>query len=212
MRRIDARLIIGLLLIAGGVVYLLQNLGFITWGSAVWAAAFLIGAVAFLVMFVRDRAAWWAIIPGLTLLGLGGNMALELVNPAAEETWGGSLFLGSLGLAFLIIYLRDRGQWWAIIPGGVLVSLAVVSGLDNLNLPIETGGIFFLGLGQTFLLVALLPTSGASMRWAFFPAAALLAMGILIAVGFERAINYLWPLALILGGLFLLVRAARRPA
>src|SRR5688500_10199063 len=113
MRRIDARLIIGLLLIAGGVVYLLQNLGFITWGSAVWAAAFLIGAVAFLVMFVRDRAAWWAIIPGLTLLGLGGNMALELVNPAAEKTWGGSLFLGSIGLAFLIIYLRDRGQWWA---------------------------------------------------------------------------------------------------
>jgi hypothetical protein len=212
MRRIDGRLIVGLLLIAAGLVYLLQNLGLITWGPVVWAAAFLVGAVVFLAIFVRDRASWWAIIPGMTLLGLGGIMVLELVNPALEATWGGSLFLGAIGLSFLVIYLRDRSHWWAVIPGGVMATLALVAGLDNLDLAFETGGIFFLGLGLTFLVVALLPANGENMRWAYFPAAALLAMGLLIGVGFERAINYLWPVALIVGGLFLLVQAARRKA
>jgi hypothetical protein len=208
MRRFDSRLVVGTLLIAGGLIYLLQNLGVITWGSAVWAAGFAIAGLVFLGWFLRDRAAWWSIIPGLTLLALGGIMALDLVSPG--NNWTGSLFLGAIGLAFWAIYLRDRGLWWAIIPGGVLLTLAVVAGLDNLDLPIETGGVFFLGLGVTFLLIALAPTSGANLRWAYFPAAALLVMGALIGVGFERAINYLWPAALIIGGLALLVRTMRR--
>lgn len=210
MRRIDGRLVLGVLLIAGGIVYLLQNLGLITWGSAVWAAAFVVAGAAFLVAFARDRATWWAIIPGMTLLGLGAIMALDLVLPNAE--WTGSIFLGSIGLAFWIVYLRDRQMWWAIIPGGALMTLAVVAGLDSVALPIETGGVFFIGLGVTFLLVAIAPTSAGNLRWAFIPAAALLVMGVLIGVGFERAINYLWPVALIVGGLGLLLRAARRPA
>ena len=212
MRRVDARLVVGLLLIAGGVVYLLQNLGYITWGSLVWSVAFLVGGLAFLAAFIRDRAAWWAIVPGLTLLGLGGGLLLKTINPAMEAAWGGSLFLGSLGLAFWLIYLRDHGMWWAIVPGGVMLTLALVAGLDEMRLPIETGGVFFLGLGLTFLVVALVPTTAGPMRWAFIPAAALLVMGILIGVGFERAINYVWPMALILGGLALLLRAVRRQA
>ena len=210
MRRFDARLIIGLLLIAGGVVYLLQNLGIITWGSTLWAAAFVIAGIGFLAVVVRDRTAWWALIPGLTLLGLGGLMSLEQINAPAAEAWGGSLFLGSIALAFWLIYLRDRNFWWAVIPGGVLATLAVVAGLGNRELPFDTGGVFFLGLGLTFLLLAVLPTVGTSLRWAYIPAAALLAMGVLVGVGFERAINYLWPVALIGGGVALLVRAMRR--
>lgn len=139
-------------------------------------------------------------------------MSLEQINPAAAEQWGASLFLGSLALAFWLIYLRDRNFWWAVIPGGVLATLAVVAGLDNLKLPVDTGGVFFLGLGLTFLLLAVLPTSRTSLRWAFIPAAALLAMGVLVGVGFERSINYLWPLALIGAGIALLLRAMRRPA
>lgn len=210
MRRIDTRLLVGSLLIVGGLVYLLQNLGVITWGSAVWAGGFAVGGLVFLYWFVRERAAWWAIIPGLTLLALGAIMTLDLIRPGAS--WTGSLLLGGIGLSFWIIYLRDRQHWWAIIPGGVLMTLAVIAGLDEMTLPIDTGGLFFVGLGVTFLLVALVPTQAGQQRWAFFPAAALLAMGVLIGVGFERSINYLWPAALILGGLFMLARAVRRPA
>ncbi len=212
MRRIDSRLLVGLLLIVGGIVYLLQNLNLITWGPTVWTGAFFVGAIVFLVAYLRDRASWWAIIPGMTLLGLGAISTLDRVAPAFEAAWGGTIFLGAIGLSFLLIYLRDRSLWWAIIPGGVLATLAAVAGLDQLALPIETGGLFFIGMGLTFLLVAFLPNPSGPMRWAFIPAGALIIMGILIAVGFERAIGYLWPLALIAVGLVLLFRAMRRPA
>lgn len=212
MRRFDTRLIVGLLLISGGLVYLLQNLGVITWANWLFTGLFAVGGLVFLVWFARDRSAWWAIIPGMTLLGLGAVTALDQLAIGTSSDWTGSLFLGSIGLAFWLVYLRDRSFWWAIIPGGVLVTLAVVAGLDNAALPFESGGIFFIGLGLTFLLLALVPTPAGNLRWGFYPAAALLAMGVLISVGFENAINYLWPAALIIGGLVLLMQAMRRPA
>ena len=39
MKRLDMRLMAGLLLIVGGLFYLLNNLGIIRWGGLVWAAA-----------------------------------------------------------------------------------------------------------------------------------------------------------------------------
>lgn len=211
MQRIDARFIFGLLLIGGGVIYLLQNLGLITWGPLVWAIAFAVGGLAFLSVFARDRLMWWALIPGLTLLGLAGLLTLQQIAPAQAESWGGSLFLGAIGLAFLIVYAANRQFWWAIIPGGVLLTLAVVAGVDRFA-ELQTGGVFFLGLGATFALVALAPNPQGPMRWAFIPAAVLAVMGLLLLVGFITAINYLWPAALILAGLFLLARAFRRRA
>ncbi len=211
MRRIDARFIFGLLLIGGGVIYLLQTMGLITWGPLVWALAFAVGGLAFLSVFVRDRLMWWALIPGLTLLGLAGLLTLQQFAPAQAEAWGGSLFLGAIGLAFLVVYAANRQFWWALIPGGVLITLGVVAGLDRLA-GFETGGVFFLGLGLTFAAVALVPTPQGQMRWAFIPAAVLAIMGLLLLVGFTTAINYIWPVALILAGLLLLTRALRRRA
>ena len=106
--------------------------------------------------------------------------------------------------------MLDRDKWWAIIPGGVLVTLAAVAGLER-GTDIQTGGIFFLGLGATFILVALAPNPHGQMRWAFIPAAVLLILGLLLFVGFHGH-HYIWPLSLISAGLFLLVRAFRRRA
>jgi hypothetical protein len=207
----DARLVIGLLLIAGGVLYLLDNLGVVRWGGLVWAAAALVGALAFLGVVARDRAMWWALIPGVTLLGLAATISLGELAPALGDRWGGALFLGSIGLSFWLIYVLSRANWWAVIPGGVLLTLAAVAGLED-GMGIDVPGVFFLGLGLTFLLVAVIPTDQGPlrMRWALIPGAILLAMGALFAVGFETAIGYVWPAALILGGLALLWRAFRR--
>lgn len=73
----------------------------------------------------------------------------------------------------------------------------------------ETGGIFFLGLGLTFLLVAIIPTPEGQMRWALIPAVILLVMGLLLTAALTQLINFIWPLALILLGLFLVLRAFR---
>ena len=211
MKRLDQRLLWGLLLVAAGVFYLLQNLGYITWGSLVWAGAFGVGAVIFLGVFIQNRTMWWALIPGFTLAGLGGLMVLQQVWPAGADQWGGSLFLGAIGASFWVIYAVNRSFWWAIIPGGVLLTLAAVAATGNSEGDFG-GGLFFLGLAATFLLLGLSPTPNARLSWAFYPAGGLAVFGLLLLVGFGTAFNYLWPAALIVAGAFLLFRAVRRRA
>jgi hypothetical protein len=70
----------------------------------------------------------------------------------------------------------------------------------------ETSGFFFLGLGLTFLLVAVL----ASMSWAYIPGVILLVMGSLLGTSLAGSLNYVWPAALILAGLVLIYQFVRR--
>jgi len=212
MKRLDMRLVGGLLLIVGGVFYLLNNLNIIRWGNLVWAAIAAVAAIALFAAVVRDRRQWWYLIPGMVLTAVAATILLEYFAPALESQWSGSLFLGLIGLAFWAIFAIDRKMWWAIIPGGVLLTLAVVAGLEDVS-GIDNGGVLFLGMGLTFGLLALLPIeNGHRARWPLFPCVALLVLGALFFVGFERAIGYLWPAALIIGGLLLLARAWRTRA
>jgi hypothetical protein len=73
-----------------------------------------------------------------------------------------------------------------------------------------SGGIFFLGLGVTFALVAIVPVSTGHMRWAWIPAGILGLMGVLILIAAEDMINYIWPSALILAGILLIGRSLGR--
>ena len=100
-------------------------------------------------------------------------------------------------------------MWWPIIPGGTLLTLALVAGLSDAVSGAKTGGIFMLGLGLTFLLVYLLSTSGSRMTWAFIPAATLALIGVLLLTGMELFASAIGPLALIALGGFILYRALR---
>jgi hypothetical protein len=209
MRKYDNRLILGLLLIAAGVFYLLQTLGLFTLSQLVWGVAAAVGAVVFIVLAVRGQ--WWAWIPGLTLLGVAGLVGLEYAAPGAAKQRGGSLFLGAIGISFWLIYLLKRAHWWAIIPGGVLLTLAVVAGLDQLG-GLLSGGVFFFGLGLTFLLVAIAPNPHGHMRWAFIPAIILVILGALLSAGQANATRLIGPIALIaVGGWFLFRTFRPRP-
>lgn len=209
MRRVEVRIVGGILLIAAGALFLLQNLGVLVIGAYLWPFLFGAGGLVFLYVFLTNRDNWWAIIPGFVLLSLAALIALEQFAPEAEETWGGALFLGGIGLAFWVVYFTKREHWWAVIPGGVLLTLALVTGLSSVFKGIEIGGVFFLGLGLTFGLLSLLPTPEGRMKWALIPAGVLLVMGLVITAAATAIFNYLWPAALILAGLALLLRRAK---
>jgi len=210
MRRFEVHVIGGILLIAAGVLFLLQNFG-ILGGDIVllWSLLFGAGGLVFLYVFLTNRANWWAVIPGFVLLSLAAVIALDQLAPQAEETWGGALFLGGIALAFWVVYLTKREHWWAVIPGGVLLTIGLVTGLSSVLEGVEMGGVFFLGLGLTFGLLSLLPTPEGRMKWALIPAGVLLAMGLIITAAATAVFNYLWPVALILAGLALLLRRAK---
>ena len=156
MKWLESRVLWGSLLILGGVLFLLQNLGFLVLGNFFW----------------------------VIVLGLGG-------------------------LLFLGVFIENQANWWALIPGGVLFTLAATVGLEQFFPGLETVGIFFLGMSLTFGLVAALPNPQGEMRWAWIPAGVLLLMGLIFMATAGELLKYLWPAALILGGFFLLLRSFR---
>jgi len=210
MKLLESRVLWGSLLVLAGILFLLQNLGIVPLGNLFWAILLGLAGVFFLTIFVQNRLNWWSLIPGFALLGIAASVAASQFAPDRAGVWSEMFVLGSIGLSFLVIYFVDRRNWWAIIPAGVLITLAAVSVLSTRLHDATTGGVFFLGLGATFGLVALLPNPQAELRWAWIPAGILALMGLLLMASAERMIAALWPVALILGGGFLIFRTMRK--
>jgi hypothetical protein len=203
MRNSSWRIIIGGLLLVMGAVALLQNFNVFHFAGSLWgifwAIVFIAGGVTFLTVFLPGRQNWWAVIPGITLIGLGATIALPTIFPNFPGNITGAIFLASIGIAFWLVYYLARDNWWAIIPGGTMLTLAVVTIVSDYN-DLVSGGVFFIGLGITFALLALIPT--LKMKWAWIPA------GIAFA---SFAWQFIWPVALIaVGGYFIYRAAAHR--
>jgi hypothetical protein len=209
--RTFARPILGAVLILAGVLIFLQNMGIVRadWGGF-WSLVFLAAGIAFLLLLLGGVQYWWAAIPGFTLLGLGMLVGLDTLAPGATNNWGGSIFLGMVGAGFLVVYLMNRVNWWAIIPAGVMLTLAVVAAFDQMMPGAEAGSVFFLGLALTFGLVYLRPVPGGQrMTWALIPATVLLVLAAVVSLTTTGIGNFIWPAILILAGVYLLYRNAR---
>ena len=207
MNWITSRTFLGVLLIIGGIIFLLENLGIVAIGEAFWGILLGVAAIGFLSVYLTNRENWWALIPGMILLSVSALIILNTIFPGGTGELGGVIVLGGIGLAFLLMYLTNRENWWAIIPAGVMLTLSIVVLLGEVISGFEVGGIFFLGLGLTFAVVAILPTPHGQMKWAFIPAGVMIVLGLLITAALSPLINYIWPVALILAGLFLVFRA-----
>lgn len=199
----------GILLVAAGVIFLLDNLGLIMldWEMLI-GPMFAIGGLVFLMVFILNTDDWWALIPGFVLMGIGIIIFMDDNMQAVADRWSGAVFLGFLGLAFFLIYITHVNQWWAIIPGGVLLTLAgvtLVPGEGDVS-----GIIFFLGLALTFGLVYILPKPTGKLKWALYPSGILLLIGVLIALGAANLMDYLLPLVLLIVGGYVIYRSMRK--
>jgi hypothetical protein len=73
-----------------------------------------------------------------------------------------------------------------------------------------SGGLFFLGLAATFLVVYFLPTPEGRMQWALWPAGILGLIGMVVLAGAGGVASYIFPLFLVGVGGFMIFRAMRR--
>lgn len=204
---LESRVLWGSLLILAGVVFLLQNIIGFPIGGVFWGILFGIAGLVFVWVFISNKQQWWAVIPGFSLLGIGFTILVSSLLPRVGDFISGTVILGGIALGFLVVYLVDRNNWWALIPGGVLLTLAVVAGLDNFISGEGVGAIFFLGMGLTFVLIALLPGTEGKMRWAWIPAGVLIFMSFVVMAAAGQIFGYIWPIALIGVGVFFVFRA-----
>ena len=210
MRQPAVRIVGAVLLIVVGILTALQNFGVVQDGfDFIWALLFLVGGGLFIYLFITNRANWWAIIPGCGLVGLGVIIGIEWLAPNLQADWGGIVFTLAIALSFLIVYLNNREHWWAVIPGGVMLTIAVTVFLTDLLNVEDAGGVFFIGLGLTFCLLYLLPSPQGRMKWALIPGAILAVLGAVLLAASVPAMNLIWPIALILGGVFFVFQALR---
>ncbi len=200
------RMFWGLALIVMGALFLAERLGVLPFGLNFGMFLFGVPAVLFLLVFLSDRRQWWALIPASALAGL----TFLVFN--SEAHWMGdeqaaSIFLFSIGVPFLLIYVFDRRQWWALIPGGVMTVIAMMPMFANTYLSGEfVGGMFFIGLAAVFALVRLATLNDPRMAWAWWPAAILGGFGVFIMLMGTVASQFFWPVMLIGLGLLILAR------
>jgi len=207
MMKLNWRAMVGVLLVVLGVLAMLQTLNVVQFEGDVWlwvfAAIFAVVGLGFLYVLVTGPVEnWWAAIPGLSLLGLGVLMVLEGL-PGVTGEWPAAIFMGCIGLSFVIVFLLDRARWWAVIPAGSLLSIALMILLPKMGS--WTASILFFGMAITFGVVALMGKN--KMNWAWIPAAALLALGVFIP-SVEGSMPWMiWPVVLIAVGAYLIGRS-----
>jgi hypothetical protein len=200
----------GILLIAVGVLLLLDTLGVFQFAWVMLIGPLIgLGGLVFVMVFILFKKEWWAVIPGLVLIAVGLSIFMDQRVQDFSGRWGGLIFMSILGLAFLLVFITHPGNWWAIIPAGVLITLGGISLLDGSDW--LQGGLLFLGLALTFGLVYILPKPAGRLKWALYPAVILLVISIAVFLGVNNLINYVWPAALLVAGGYIVYRALRRP-
>lgn len=181
-------------------------------GNLIGALVLFSIGLPFLVVYLMDVTRRWALIPFgvLTLVGL-----IPLLEIFVSSQVFDILIVGLLALPFYVVFFWLRKNWWALIPAGVFTSVLVILLIERLGIsfagvPTGTlmGAVMNGGLALTFgtlwLLRGQYPTS-----WAIFPAAAMLAIAILVLV-FGDLNNLVGPVMLIAVGVGIVILALLR--
>lgn len=200
------RLLLGGLLVLVGIAALLDTLGIFPFGGLLWGTLFGLGGLAFILYLLQNREAWWAIIPGVVLIGLSIIILISSIFPNFEGDIGGFILFACISLAFWVVYSMNHNFWWAIIPGGVLASLAITILVDNFT-TIDGGSVFLLGIALTFVLLTILPGLEGNRQWPLIPAGILFVVSLFAFMDNFNLSSIIWAVVLIAFGGFLVVRS-----
>jgi hypothetical protein len=122
-----------------------------------WVATFVLGAIAlpFLyVYFSTGQTQWWALIPAYTLLAIGIMVPMLETDILSDELVPAYVF-SVIALPFFVVYIRNRENWWALIPAGIMsvMAFAFLLAADTAEfvLPVALMIIGVVVLGRSFL-------------------------------------------------------------
>jgi len=177
MQRSRWAILWAVVLILGGGLLLAQNFKLLgKFEAPIWTFIFGGVGVLFLLDFITAPSRdWWALIPGCVLLGVAAT--IMLAEREVKGEWVGSVMLFSIALPFLLIYLVKRGDfWWALIPGGIMLFVAIIPIL-TLYVRGEAIGTFVLwAIALPFWVIYLIDRKN---WWAIIPAGTLTVIGLM---------------------------------
>jgi len=200
--------LLGVLLVIVGVLSLLGTIGlFDSMVTLIWAALFACGSAFLWYTFLGDRDQWWALIPGSIVAAIALVILLDVVAPGLDGMIDGTLVVGAISASFLLVYANRRSYWWALIPGGIMAGVALMTLLEAANAPVDGGAIVVLGIGLTFVGLSFVRDGeGRRLRWALIPGGIMLLIGVFLVAECAQAAALVLPAVMVLAGLFFLLR------
>lgn len=158
-----------------------------------------------LLLLAVGAAFWMGSLHALPLWQrIAGYAGIGVFATATSGSFAGAAALGFPALAFGLVYLLEPRRWWALLPAGLVGSVAVFIALDALFPRWDTTPILFLGFAATFSVLYLLSPRRGGKRWALFPAVLFIVLTVLSNDPSGNTPGWFMPLLLIGGGWLLL--------
>ena len=168
----------GMLLIVFGVDALLDS--FIGLDDMMELGLIALGGLVTLAFFFTDRKDWMLLIPPYILLASAG-IGFLVINNMMQGGVIATVVLVLIAVPFLAVFFINRANWWALIPGWVLLTIGVMVFLLEQNiLPGDLVPLYVLSsIGLPFLVVYFMNKAN---WWALIPAYTLLNIGTMVTL------------------------------
>ncbi|OJX46025.1 MAG: hypothetical protein BGO78_03835 [Chloroflexi bacterium 44-23] len=141
----------GLILTSLGVLILVEAF-FPRISDSLGGIIFLGGtALAFWIVYVRDRNMWWAIIPA----GVFTSLSLTVLVDEFTRFDGGTFFLMGLAVTFALLTILPGlkgNRQWPLIPAGILFLVSLITLFDTINAMRYFWPILLIGVGVFLIL------------------------------------------------------------
>lgn len=173
-------------------------------------------ALSFFAVYMNNRTRTWALIVAYILAVLG--IAPLMSTGGRDAAYYGPIFLFAVALPFFVVYFRSPDNWWAIIPAGSVTTIAIIAALAIAGLINEDGrgALIGAGLANAILMSGLAVTFAVIWLRHAKPWAKIVTIALaLVAVASIFLASYsqlLWPMAIILVGIYLFYTALRPKA
>ncbi len=170
------RRLAGGLLVLAGVAALLGGRGALGLTAELLWLGGLAAAAAVAWRLLEGRAPW----PFRVFF----HALLTITAAATTQVLSGPGFLSLAALGFWLVYRTPSdghpSTGWALIPAGIVSTLAAVATVDALRPHWDGGVVFLLGMTATFTAIYLLPRELGGGRWALWPALAWAILTVLV--------------------------------
>jgi hypothetical protein len=194
-------LVWGSLLILFGVLSLVATVTNLS--AWMWVAVLALAGLVVLGVYLTDRSVWVLLIPAYVLWAVALLVALITLNVLRDNSIA-TYVLAAIALPFLVVFLRDREAWWALIPAYVLLAVGVMVGLLGagiLNDLLIPAYVMFAVAIPFIVVYALNPKEW----WPLIPGGIMAVIGLAFLVA-EAAVQYIAPAVLVVAGVWVLAR------
>jgi hypothetical protein len=194
-------LVWGGLLILFGVMALVSNLTDLS--AWIWVIVLAVAGLAVFGIYLSDRSEATLLIPAYVLWAVAGLVALTTLDVLRGE-FVATYVLAAIALPFLVVFVRDRAQWWALIPVYVLLAVGLMVGLTASGILSELliPAYVMFAVAIPFLVVYAL---NRKQWWPLIPGGIMAVIGLAFLVA-EAAAEYIAPVALVVVGIWIRAR------